>query len=196
MINRRTSMTAAVVLAAAVGLGAQSGSLANADVKELEQYRLTIETLRKVDLASQAIAKSMETDPLIKKWQDAKREAEALEKKEELTPADERRLEQLQVVIESKPYETDGRTETLSEMAAAFAKIPPIASALQANGMTPREFAKFIMAMGTSAMVRAFQKAGVTNQPLPPGVNAENVKFVADHEADIQRIGKLLEETK
>jgi hypothetical protein len=196
MINRRTSMTAAVVLAAAVDLGAQSGSLANADVKELEQYRLTIETLRKVDLASQAIAKSMETDPLIKKWQDAKREAEALEKKEELTPADERRLEQLQVVIESKPYETDGRTETLSEMAAAFAKIPPIASALQANGMTPREFAKFIMAMGTSAMVRAFQKAGATNQPLPPGVNAENVKFVADHEADIQRIGRLLEETK
>jgi hypothetical protein len=197
MRRRQTTTMAAAILAATVGLGAQSSSPATADVNELDQYHLTIETLHKVDLATIAIAKNMETDPVVKNWHDAKRETETLQKKNDLTAADGRRLEQLQADIESKPYDREGTLETISEMGVAFAKIPPIVSALQAQGMTPRDFAKFILAMSTSAMAGALQKAGgVINQPLPPGVNAQNVKFVADHEADIERIGNLLQSEK
>jgi len=197
MRRRQTMVIAAAVLAATVGLGAQSSSPARADVNELDQYHLTIETLHKVDLATIAIAKNMETDPVVKNWQDAKRETEALQTKDDLTTADERRLEQLQAVIESKPYDREGTPETISEMGIAFAKIPPIVSALQAQGMTPRDFAKFILSMRTSAVAGALQKAGgTTSQPLPAGVNAQNVKFVADHEADVERIGNLLQSEK
>jgi len=146
MRRRQTMVIAAAVLAATVGLGAQSSSPARADVNELDQYHLTIETLHKVDLATIAIAKNMETDAVVKNWQDAKRETEALQTKDDLTTADERRLEQLKAVIESKPYDREGTPETISAMSVAFA----------------------------------------------PGVNAQNVKIVADHQADIERIGHLI----
>ena len=188
------TLTAIVVLSAIVGIGAQSRSEEETDRQELEQYRLTTDTLKKVELALLAAAKAMRNDPVVKTWQDAKREAEALQKKDELTEADARRLEQLQAIIESQPFDVGGDAQTLSEMAAQLAKIPPLASALKVAGLTPREYAKFTFTMSMAAMVHGFQKAGGGNQPPVPGVAAENVKFVAEHEAELDRLGKLIEE--
>ena len=194
MARRHPTLTAILVLSAIVGIGAQSRSEEDADRQELEQYRLTTDTLQKVEVALLAAAKAMRNDPLVKTWQDANREAEALRKKDDLTEADRRRLEQLQAIIESQPFEVGGDAATLSEMAAQLAKIPPLASALKAAGLTPREYAKFTSAMSMAAMVHGFQKVGGGNQPAVPGVPAENVKFVAEHEAELERLGKLIEE--
>lgn len=179
---------AVAVMTGTIGLGAQRGSPA-ADEKELQQYRLTADALSKVSVAAQAFA----NDPAMKKWQDAKREAEALDKKEELTAADERRLEQLEAVLEKKPYDFGVESGmSLSAMAAQVAKIPTIASGLKTAGLTPRDFSKFMVVLTQAAMVDGVQKSGV-KMALPPGVSAENVRFAADHQAEIERVIKLFD---
>ena len=191
---RRVTTTAIVALSAIVGIGAQVRSEEDADRQELEQYRLTTDTLKKVEVAVLAAANAMKNDPIVQAWQDAKREAETLQKKYELTAAEARRLQQLQAIIESEPFDVNVNAETLTEMAAQLAKIHPLASALKDAGLTPREYAKFMFAMSLAGMAHGFQKAAGTNRPLVPGVPTENVKFVAEHEAELERLGKLIED--
>jgi hypothetical protein len=190
----RVTTTAIVALSAIVGIGAQVRSGEDADRQELEQYRLTTETLKKVEVAVVAAVNAMKNDPIVQMWQDANREAEALKKKDALTAAEARRLQQLQAIIESEPFDVDVKAETLTEMAAQLAKIPPLASALKDAGLTPREYAKFMFAMSLAGMAHGFQKAGGADQPLVPGVAAENVKFMVEHEAELERLGKLIED--
>ena len=81
---------------------------------------------------------------------------------------------------------------TLSDMAATFAKIPPVAAAIKAGGMTPREFAMFEMSMLQASMAAAMIKAGAVKS-APAEIAAENVKFVQDHEAEITRLAQQLQ---
>ena len=190
----RVTTTAIVALSAIVGIGAQVRSEDDADRRELEQYRLTADTLKKVEVAVVAAANAMKNDPIVQMWQEANREAEALQQKNNLTAAEARRLQQLKAIIESEPFDVNVNAATLTEMAAQLEKIPPLASALNDAGLTPREYAKFMFAMSLAGMARGFQKAAGTNQPLVPGVPTENVKFVAEHEAELERLGKVIEE--
>src|SRR5689334_6285955 len=67
-----------------------------ADEQELKQYRLSLDTLRKVDAAFDTFWAVMQNDPRFKAQAAAKRELEALKKKEEPTEADEQRIEALE----------------------------------------------------------------------------------------------------
>ncbi len=102
-------------------------------------------------------AQGFASDPAIKKYRDAVREADTLGNKDELTTADEQRLEQLQAVLENPPYD-DVEANTLSAMAAQYAKMPSVAGALKTAALTPRDFAKFVLAVSRAAMISGVQK--------------------------------------
>ena len=72
-------------------------------------------------------------------------------------------------------------------MEAGIKKLPPLANALQKNGISPHEYATFTMALLQAEMAAGLKKSGQLKS-LPPGVNADNVQFVLDHDAEIQRI--------
>ena len=57
--------------------------------------------------------------------------------------------------------------------------------ALAKENVTPREYAKFTMAMIQASLAAALQKGG---GKLPEGVSPENVKFMVDHETEMQQM--------
>jgi hypothetical protein len=70
-------------------------------------------------------------------------------------------------------------------MEALIRKFPPMANGLRKAGMSPREYATFMLAMVQASMVAGFRKSGMIKE-LPPEVNPENVKFVEEHEAELK----------
>jgi calcineurin-like phosphoesterase family protein len=69
--------------------------------------------------------------------------------------------------------------------------VPAMANAIRSAGLTPREYSKISLVMFQAMMVHGFQKAAA-NKELPKefagSVLAENIKFVADNEAEITRL--------
>jgi hypothetical protein len=159
----------------------------SADDRELQQYRLTNEILTKVEAVAKAFEANVAKDPKMKRHLDAKRELAVLEDKDNLTPAEQKRAEELGKILgdgESLEFSIEGGS--LSEMSAQFMKIPPMAAALKSAGMPAREMAKFIVTAVQAAVADAMGGA------VPPGLNGENVKFVKANQGAIERINKLL----
>jgi hypothetical protein len=184
----RCSITTLLVSLMPSLMWAQGAQPADADAKELASYRLTMDTLRKVEVASRAMVAAAKQDPRFQKLQKIQAELEALEKKEELTDADVERMEALEAQKEELEASTDldlGSADSLDEMEANIAKSPMVAKALQQAGLTPREYSKFMMAMVQAAFAAGFKKAGMLKE-LPAGVNPDNVKFVEEHEAELK----------
>jgi hypothetical protein len=77
-------------------------------------------------------------------------------------------------------------------MEARMRKYPPLVQALQREGIAPREYAKFWLAFIQAMFAQGFQKSGLIKE-LPKDINADNVKFVADHAAEIEAMQKELE---
>jgi hypothetical protein len=77
--------------------------------------------------------------------------------------------------------------KTLDEMEKAVRQEPLLSGALAKAGMPPREFAKFTFAMVGASLAAGMQKAGMLKE-LPKEVNAENVKFILEHEAELQKL--------
>ena len=75
---------------------------------------------------------------------------------------------------------------TISEMAARLQGEPRIAAALQAEGLTAREYAKFLFAALQGGLAAGLQKMGV--KEIPEGTNPANVKFMLDHEEDFKKM--------
>ena len=190
-ISLRVAVVACITLSLAANVAAQ-GADSNTDLKEVTSYRLTMEGLKKVQTATRLMAAAMKNDPRHQASLKLEAEIEALEKKDELTDAEQTRLESLQQKKEElEANDTFGDTDTLSDMAAAIAKEPAMASALKQAGMTPREYATFTMAMLQAAMVVGFKKSGLIKEtPKEAGVNLENVKFVEDHAAELEAMQK------
>jgi len=186
----------------------------SADEKELAAYKITMPTLTKVMAAMRAVSAEALKDP--KAQQAAKLEGEVadieaqiekLEKKDELTKADEARLETLNGQLEKLREEKDrleeaaeaaedksmSNAKSLSEMEQAINKTPMFARALAGQGLTAREFSKFMLAMMQAGMVYGFSQGKVDYTKLPPGVNPDNVKFVAEHQAELQAMQKEFE---
>ena len=161
--------------------GAQS-----ADDRELMQYRLTNEILSKVEAIAKAFDANVAKDPKMKKRLDAKRELDALDAKESLTPAEQKRAHELSQIIDDGESELSIEGGSLSEMSAQLMKIPPMAAALKSAGMSARDMAKFMVTAVQAAVADALGGAA------PPGVAGENVKFVMANRAAIERINKLL----
>ena len=168
----------------------QGAPAADADLKEVANYKLTMATVEKVKVATRAMIAEIMKDPKYQQLMKVEAEIEALEKKQERTEAEDEKLAALNEQKEKLETAADsplslGQANSLSEMEANIRKSPPIANALQSAGMSPREYATFMMAMIQASMVAGFKKAGMMKE-LPKDVNPENVKFIEEHEAELK----------
>ncbi len=172
------------LLTASLDAGRQS-----ADDRELMQYRLTPEVLAKAEAVATAFGANIEKNPAMKRKLDAQREIAALEKKDELTEAEEKRLEDLQATVGDEPLDLGINGGSLTEISTQLSKQPAMAAALKSAGMAPRDMAKFVVTAVQAAMIGGLQSSGM---PVPPGAAGENVKFVMANQASVERINRLL----
>jgi hypothetical protein len=168
---------------------------ADADLKELSTYALSMDTLQKVDRAMRSFAVEMKKDPKVQEVAKLKADIKALEKKFEDTEpsdADQKRLDAMQEKLDALEDQASLKmndANTISEMAAEIQKFPPMVSALQREGLTARDYAKFMMAMLQAGLAAGFQKAGLLKE-LPEGTNPANVKWILAHEAELEKMQK------
>lgn len=169
---------------------AASKAQTDADMKELASYTLTMETLNKVDRAMRAAFVEMKKDPKVAEGLKIEAEIAALEKKDELTEAEEKRREELERRLEAlgdNDPTNMSDAQTIGQMAAKVEKIAPMMAGLRSAGLTAREYAKFTMAVLQAGLTAGLQKSGVLKE-MPAGTNPANVKFMLDHEADFQKM--------
>ena len=186
---RTLAVVSALVFTAFPALArAQSAS----DDKELASYRLTMDGLNKMARVNRAMADELTKDPKYQELMKVQTEVDSLENKDSLSGAEQKRLDDLKARAEQLEDQQSGdglfdNAKTIDEMAAKIKAFTPLRNALSTAGVSPHEYAVFTLAMLQAGMAAGMQKAGVLKQ-LPAGVNAENVKFVLDHEADIQKL--------
>jgi hypothetical protein len=188
------------VLAAAAGVAVLAARVAqnaqvDADMRELQSYRLSMAKIRQMNDAYMAFFKSLQSDPKFVALQKAREELRALENKEELTAADERRIEQLEKQVEDAEEVVSpsaGEQQTLADMARTIESQPRFAEAVKRAGLTPREFAKIQISLMQAMFAHGFKKSGAVKE-LPKEVPAENVKFVEEHEAELTAMAKQWE---
>jgi hypothetical protein len=193
--NRACARALAILMMmafAAAALGAQGMARNDADAKEIASYRLTMDAVNKMGVAMRAAAAEAKKDPKYQELGRIETELQTLQKKEEPTDADQARIEELSTKREQLKKELEGPglfndASTLDEMEAAVRKQPLLDGALAKAGMPPREFAKFTFAMIGASFAAGMQKSGMLKE-LPKEVNAENVKFILEHEAELQKL--------
>ncbi len=178
-------------------LGASAGQqTTEADAREITAYRLTSAGLTKVVNVNRALVQQMSQDPKVQEVVQVAAEIASLEKKEELSEADDTRLEKLRARQEALEESADnplgGDSKSLSEMEARIRNYPPLMQALQQEGMPPREYAKFWLSFIQAAFVQGFKKSGLLKE-LPPDVNPDNVTFIEEHAAEIEAMQKEFE---
>ena len=186
-----THCALALVVSLAVPAAAQSPKPLDADLKELSAYTLTMDTLNKVDRAMRGVMVEMKKDPKFQELQRLEGELEALRKKDQTTEEEDRRIETIGQRIEELETEASplkmNDAATISEMAAMIQKEPRMSGALQREGLTPREFSKFMLAMIQAGFAAGMQKAGLL-KTTPEGTNPANIKWVLEHEADLKKM--------
>lgn len=166
------------------------------DMEEVASYRLSMDAVRKVDVAMRAMFEEIAKDPRFQASIKLEAELKALNDKEERTEADDRRIEELEREKEKLSSENPfnlGSANTLSEMEAQVQKVPPMANALRSAGLTPREYSKFMLAMLQAGMAAGLKKQGLIKE-LPKDFPAENVKFIEDHEAELAALQRRWQE--
>jgi hypothetical protein len=186
---------------------------ASADEKELAAYTLTMPTLNKAVAVMRSMANEMMQDP---KYQQAMKigkqievvEAEVakLEAKNEMTEAEGKKLEALNEQLEKLQSQKEQIEETidtgnpmssnpksLTEMEQNIRKVPLFSRAMEREGLSPREYSKFMLALLQAGMVHGLSQGKVDYSKLPPGVNADNVKFVDEHKAELEALQKEFE---
>ena len=170
----------------------------NADLKELSTYTLSMDTLNKVDRAMRSFAVELKKDPRFQEAARLEAEMTALEKKfqeqeTEPTAADQKRVEAIEARLDALKDDygmmSMSDAQTISDMAAKIQKFAPMASALQREGLTGRDFAKFMMAMMQAGLAAGLQKAGML-KATPEGTNPANIKWILDHEAELAKMQK------
>lgn len=174
-----------------------AGQKADADMKELATYTLTMETLNKVDRATRAMMADIKNDPRYIEEQKLKTEMDALRKKDEPTDADQKKIEELEAkleALESRNSLNVADANTIDEMAARFQKEPIMVNALKREGLTAREYSKFLLASLQAGVAAAVQKMGA--KELPAGTNPANVKFMIEHEAEFKKMQQAWDDKK
>ena len=176
-----------------------------ADEKELAAYALTMATLNKVVAATRAMSQEMLKDPKYQQLMKLEDQIDAIEKqleplqaKDEPSKAEEAKMESLTEQLEKAREARDQAEESMSagtpnmnnaqsldDMERSLAAVPPMARALKSAGLSPREYAKFTLAMLQAGMIHGFSKGKVDYAKLPPGVNPENIKFIDAHKAEL-----------
>jgi hypothetical protein len=194
------SFTALVVCSTPAFAQTGRSTAADPDMKELAAYTLTMDTVNKIDRAMHTMAANMAKDPKYAEQVKLKKELDALKKKDETTPAEDTRMEQIEARLEELDKANDidgGDAATLSDMERKINSVPVMANALKQEGVSPREFAKFSLAMLQASMaVGAKQMTEKMGKPfvLPEGINAANLKFVQDHQAELKKMQESYEQ--
>ena len=201
------------VISVLAGATASFAQGASADEKELAAYKLTMPTLNKVVAAMRSMAQEMMQDPkyqqvmkIEKQIENVEAEVAKLEAKNELTEAEGKKVEALNEQLEKLQSQKEQIEETidtdnpmssnpksLTEMEQNIRKVPVFTRALEREGLSPREYSKFMLAMLQAGMVHGFSQGKVDYSKLPPGVNADNVKFVDEHKAELEALQKEFE---
>jgi len=181
---------------------ARAQDASSKDAAELKSYRLTMDKIRKLSAAGEAMGKAIAADPRFKAEQAVRKEIDALEKKDDLTEAESKRLEDLQAKLEEMEEKNDkGRknAETIDEMAKQIESEPVMANAIRSAGLTPREYSVLSLVTFQAMMAHGMQKQYGTKE-LPKEVAgtvlADNIKFVADNEAEINQLLEKLKDKK
>lgn len=192
-----TSAIAAIFLSAIpLAIAPAQRTAGERDAAEMKAYRLTMDGIRKMATAGEAMMKAIETDPRYKAEQALKQEIEALQKKDELTAAEEKKLEDLRAKLDEQeekddPDSDDNNGQSLDDMARRIESVPEMAKAIRSAGITPREYSLISLVTFQAMMVHGFQKVAA-NKELPPELTAtvlaDNIKFVRDNEAEITRL--------
>jgi hypothetical protein len=168
-------------------------------MRELESYTLTMDTLSKLDHALLDIFTDMKKDPRVQELQKVEQDIEALKKKDEPSEADEKKMEELQARHEALEAQIPNPlslndVNTFDEQAAKIQKYPSVVAALRRNGLTPREYAKAFTALLQAGLAAGLQKSGI--KQIPEGTNPANVKFVIEHEAELQKMQQAWNDKK
>ena len=198
--RRKHAWAAAGIAAAAAGaivavMAARGSQSAEADQHELQSYRLTMPKVRQMNEAYGALFKALHDDPQFQSLQKAREELSALEAKEELTAADERRIAELEAEIgdaEGSAVPEIGEHQSLSDMVAAIESQPRLAAAIRSAGLSPREFAKIQLSLFQAMFAYGFLKSG-TLKELPAEVPEANVTFVKEHEQELMAMARQWE---
>jgi len=103
----------------------------SADDRELQQYRLTTDILTRVEAVAKAFDANVAKDPKMKRRLDAQREMAVLEDKDALTPAEQKRLDELSAIVGDEAIDLGINGGSLSEISAQLMKIPAMAAALK-----------------------------------------------------------------
>jgi hypothetical protein len=183
--------TACAALALTLAAAAPALAQQDPDSRELAAYRLTTDGLAKYAATMRALVPELQKDPRYQELQRIHVEIRQLEDKEDLTRADERRLDRLYARQEELEDAFDGldlgEAATLTEMEANLRGFPPMAHALRAAGFAPRDFAKFMLVLTQAGLTYAMQQQGLLDR-IPDGVAVENIRFVERHAAEIERL--------
>ncbi len=182
----------ATVLVSAVAPAAPQG---DADTREIAAYRLSMDVVNQVAAATRAMVVELRRDPHFQEIAKLDAEIAALEKKEEKTEAEDARLEQLRTRKEEAADALKGPSfddaKSLTEMDAQIRRVPSLMAGLRWANMTPRDYAKFMLASIQAGMVAGLKKQGLLKE-LPKDVPVENVRFMETHEAELQALQKEL----
>jgi hypothetical protein len=82
---------------------------------------------------------------------------------------------------------SDDAPAAASALAARLGNHAGLAAALETAKLTPREYAKFAIALVAAHLAHEFLNAGVLKR-VPSGAPTENVKFVEQHRAEIASV--------
>jgi len=83
----------------------------------------------------------------------------------------------------------ESESQSIDAMVATLGSVPGARDAVQAAGMTLREYVVLSMSLLQNGLA-----AWAANQPggtLPPGVSKANVDFVAKHDAELKQLAQL-----
>ena len=168
--------------------------VADADLRELSTYVLTMESVNKAERVSRALVEIAKQDPRAAEEAKLKKEMDTLRDKEELTPADEKRIEAITARLMALDEQDDGKdrlnlndAQNIDQMAAKIQAYPPLMAVLRKEGFTAREYSKFFLAMLQAGFAAGLQKAGLL-KTTPEGVNPANIKFVIEHEEELKKL--------
>lgn len=183
----------ALAIALSTAVSGQAPQLADADLKELSTYTLTMDTVNKIVRVHAALGEALKADPKFAEQAKLKAELDTLRKKDETTEADDKRIEAIEARLEVLDAEVSGKfnfndAENLSDMAKKAEAFPPLAAALHKEGLTGRDYARFMSAVLQAGFAAGMQKAGLLKE-TPAGVNPANIKFMLDHEAELRKLG-------
>jgi hypothetical protein len=191
---RSLATAAALVAFSAPTIAAQKESAL--DDKDVRSYRLSMAGMQKFEKVIDALDAWAKTDPEIQANIKLQSAIDSLRKKEELTEAEQARLEKLEeqrAKLEDKDDDDDMDGDpSVDEIAAEISNIPAASSALRSAGLSAREYVIMALALFEAQAFASFKQQGITAS-IPAEANHANIKFVQDHAAVLKRMSEKLE---